>query len=67
MHASRLHDLCCVGPDFRQKVIRADGSINYTIFRDIAPKLRVLARCSPTDKYNLVKGLIKIGLQYIES
>ena len=26
-----------------------------------APKLRVLARCSPSDKYNLVKGLIRAG------
>ena len=53
--------LTCPGPEFRAKAIRPDGSINYAVFRTLAPKLRVLARCSPTDKYNLVKGLIKMG------
>ena len=42
-------------------MLRPDGSINYTAFQTIAPKLRVLARCSPSDKYNLVRGLIKTG------
>ena len=56
-----IHDFHS-GPEFRRQVIRPDGSINYSVFKNIAPKLRVMARCSPTDKYNLVKGLIKLGL-----
>jgi magnesium-transporting ATPase (P-type) len=50
------------GPEFRRRCIQSDGSINYAVFKTIAPQLRVLARCSPTDKYNLVKGLMKMGL-----
>jgi Ca2+ transporting ATPase len=46
---------------FRERVLRQDGSIDYTEFMKIAPKLRVMARCSPTDKYTLVKGLIRAG------
>ena len=57
--------LWCIGPEFRQRAIRADGSIKYAEFSRIAPNLRVLARCSPTDKYNLVKGLIKMGLVWV--
>ncbi|EGD82982.1 P-type ATPase [Salpingoeca rosetta] len=49
------------GPVFRQRVTRADGSIDFEEMDKIWPQLRVLARCSPSDKYNLVKGLIRAG------
>ena len=42
-------------------MIRRDGKLNFEEFMKIAPRLRVMARCSPTDKYNLVKGLIRAG------
>jgi Ca2+ transporting ATPase len=49
------------GPDFRRRVVKPDGSLDYEELNKIAPRLRVMARCSPADKYNLVKGLIKAG------
>eukprot|EP00397_Hematodinium_sp_SG-2012_P004630 GEMP01004642.1.p1 GENE.GEMP01004642.1~~GEMP01004642.1.p1 ORF type:complete len:1152 (+),score=143.05 GEMP01004642.1:64-3519(+) len=45
------------GPYFRQEVLNDDGTINFEKFDEIWPKLRVLARSSPMDKYTLVKGL----------
>jgi P-type Ca2+ transporter type 2B len=42
-------------------VVNSDGSLNYKELDAIAKDLRVMARCSPTDKYNLVKGLIHAG------
>lgn len=54
-------DAVMEGPDFRRRVVNPDGSLNYDEINKIAPKLRVMGRCSPTDKYNLVKGLIKAG------
>ena len=44
------------GPDFRSRVQRGD-KINQAAFDEIWPKLRVLARSSPTDKYLLVSGI----------
>ncbi|EDQ88387.1 uncharacterized protein MONBRDRAFT_9247 [Monosiga brevicollis MX1] len=49
------------GPDFRRRVVRDDGSLDFDEINRIAPKLRVMGRCSPSDKFNLVKGLIKAG------
>ena len=49
------------GPEFRRRVTRADGSLDYKAIDEIWPNLRVLGRCSPSDKYNLVKGLIHAG------
>ena len=54
--------MVCTGPEFRRKCVRADGTINTNVLSEIAPRLRVIARCSPTDKYNLVKGLIALGM-----
>eukprot|EP00055_Hartaetosiga_balthica_P018791 m.135364 g.135364 ORF g.135364 m.135364 type:complete len:1429 (-) comp9952_c0_seq1:212-4498(-) len=54
-------DLVMEGPEFRRRVVKADGSLDYDEINKIWPKLRVLARCSPTDKFNLVRGLIKAG------
>jgi len=45
------------GPDFRRRVILANGKIDQTEFDIIWPHLRVLARSSPTDKFTLVSGL----------
>lgn len=44
------------GEDFRRRVVRRDGSINQAVFNEIWPKLRVLARCSPKDKYIIIQG-----------
>lgn len=46
------------GPQFRKRVVRADGEINQAEFDRIWPKLRVMARSSPTDKYILVSGIM---------
>ena len=45
------------GPDFRKRVILANGKIDQAEFDLIWPSLRVLARSSPTDKFTLVSGL----------
>jgi Ca2+ transporting ATPase len=42
-------------------VHRADGTLNWDMFMKVAPQIRVMARCSPTDKYTLVKGLRRAG------
>eukprot|EP01137_Pigoraptor_chileana_P027909 Opistho-2@11125 len=46
------------GPEFRALVLRKDGSIDQEKFDEIYPRLRVLARSSPKDKYTLVSGAI---------
>mmetsp|Transcript_16664 Transcript_16664/g.65081 ORF Transcript_16664/g.65081 Transcript_16664/m.65081 type:complete len:961 (-) Transcript_16664:40-2922(-) len=46
------------GPQFRKRVVRSDGEINQEEFDRIWPKLRVMARSSPTDKYVLVSGIM---------
>jgi Ca2+ transporting ATPase len=54
-------DADCVameGPDFRSKVLNADGSLNQHEVDRIWPKLRVLARSSPMDKHLLVSGIM---------
>jgi len=45
------------GPDFRARVVKADGSLDWVQMEMICRQLRVMGRCSPTDKYNLVRGL----------
>lgn len=44
------------GPDFRRAVLDADGQLRQRVFDTLWPRLRVLARCSPADKYTIVKG-----------
>ena len=46
------------GKEFNQRVRDASGTIQQHLIDKIWPKLRVLARSSPTDKYTLVKGII---------
>lgn len=51
-----LPNVAMTGPEFRKQVL-IDDNINFASFDLIWPKLRVLARSSPSDKYTLVKGL----------
>ena len=44
------------GPEFRERVLRADGSIDRDSFGALWPSLRVMGRCSPQDKYTIVRG-----------
>ena len=44
------------GHQFRDAVLNRDGSVDYAAFNAIWPNLRVLARCSPKDKYTIVRG-----------
>ncbi len=43
--------------EFQKLILNDDGSINYDAFDLIWPRLRVLARCTPLDKYTIVKGV----------
>ena len=44
------------GQQFRDFVVGPGGVIDRAAFSAIWPRLRVLARCSPTDKYTIVQG-----------
>ncbi|XP_042884673.1 plasma membrane calcium-transporting ATPase 2-like isoform X1 [Penaeus japonicus] len=44
--------------EFNQKIRDEKGEVSQDMFDQIWPRLRVLARSSPQDKYVLVKGLI---------
>jgi len=44
------------GPEFRERVVRADGSLNRENFDALWPAMRVMGRCSPQDKYTIVRG-----------
>jgi len=46
------------GKEFNQKIRDSNGDIQQALIDKVWPKLRVLARSSPTDKYTLVKGII---------
>jgi len=48
------------GKEFNQRVRTAGGTgdVDPVLFDKVWPKLRVLARSSPQDKYTLVKGII---------
>ncbi|XP_056300703.1 plasma membrane calcium-transporting ATPase 1-like [Pseudoliparis swirei] len=50
--------LCMEGNEFNQRIRNELGEIEQERIDLIWPKLRVLARSSPTDKYTLVKGII---------
>ncbi len=45
------------GQQFREMVVAADGSINRDAFLEIWPQLRVLARCTPADKFTIVQAV----------
>ena len=46
------------GKEFNQRIRDANGEVQQHLLDKVWPKLRVLARSSPTDKYTLVKGII---------
>ncbi|XP_044008548.1 plasma membrane calcium-transporting ATPase 2 isoform X2 [Aphidius gifuensis] len=46
------------GKEFNRRVRDANGEVQQHLLDKVWPKLRVLARSSPTDKYTLVKGMI---------
>ncbi|XP_061114995.1 plasma membrane calcium-transporting ATPase 3 isoform X1 [Conger conger] len=50
--------LCLEGKDFNRRIRNEKGEIEQEQIDKIWPKLRVLARSSPTDKHTLVKGII---------
>ncbi|XP_033959845.1 plasma membrane calcium-transporting ATPase 1-like [Pseudochaenichthys georgianus] len=50
--------LCIDGKEFNRLIRNSQGEIEQGLIDNIWPNLRVLARSSPTDKYNLVKGII---------
>ncbi|CAK6435559.1 unnamed protein product [Pipistrellus nathusii] len=50
--------LCIEGKEFNQRIRNEKGEIEQERIDKIWPKLRVLARSSPTDKHTLVKGII---------
>ncbi|SPP89036.1 blast:Plasma membrane calcium-transporting ATPase 3 [Drosophila guanche] len=46
------------GKEFNRRIRDTNGDIQQHLIDKVWPKLRVLARSSPTDKYTLVKGII---------
>ncbi|XP_075996867.1 plasma membrane calcium-transporting ATPase 1-like [Genypterus blacodes] len=50
--------LCLEGKEFNRRIHNELGEIEQERIDKIWPKLRVLARSSPTDKHTLVKGII---------
>ena len=44
------------GKDFRHHVLDEDGNIRQKEFDSLWHRLRVMARCSPTDKLTIVRG-----------
>ncbi|XP_071134662.1 plasma membrane calcium-transporting ATPase 2-like isoform X3 [Mytilus edulis] len=46
------------GKEFNKRILDEDGEVSQELFDKVWPKLRVLARSSPQDKYVLVKGII---------
>ena len=54
------------GPDFRRTVLDADGNIRQSAFDAVWRRLRVLARCSPADKFTIVKGAYAGGCRHAD-
>ncbi|CAL4064879.1 unnamed protein product [Meganyctiphanes norvegica] len=54
-------DNCLImeGKEFNRRIRDSNGKIQQHLIDKVWPHLRVLARSSPTDKYNLVKGIIE--------
>ena len=44
------------GKEFRHRVLDEQGHIKQEEFDSLWQSLRVMARCSPTDKLTIVKG-----------
>ncbi|XP_045068255.1 plasma membrane calcium-transporting ATPase 2-like isoform X2 [Coregonus clupeaformis] len=50
--------LCIDGKEFNRRIRNEKGEVEQELMDKVWPKLRVLARSSPTDKHTLVKGII---------
>ncbi|XP_036957776.1 plasma membrane calcium-transporting ATPase 1-like isoform X1 [Acanthopagrus latus] len=50
--------ICLEGKEFNQQIRNDKGEVEQERLDKVWPKLRVLARSSPTDKHTLVKGII---------
>ncbi|KAG1699331.1 Plasma membrane calcium-transporting ATPase 3 [Nymphon striatum] len=48
------------GKEFNKKIRDSAGEIQQHLLDKVWPRLRVLARSSPTDKYNLVKEVVAV-------
>nr|XP_028585220.1 plasma membrane calcium-transporting ATPase 1-like [Podarcis muralis]XP_028585221.1 plasma membrane calcium-transporting ATPase 1-like [Podarcis muralis] len=53
---------CLEGHEFNRLIRGPDGQIKQELIDKIWPTLRVLARSSPADKYNLVEGIINSNI-----
>lgn len=51
-------ELVLESKEFNSRIRNANGRVEQELLDKVWPRLRVLARSSPTDKYNLVKGII---------
>lgn len=49
------------GKDFNRRIRDSSGNIQQHLIDELWPKIRVMARSSPEDKYILVKGIIDAG------
>ncbi|XP_026673714.1 plasma membrane calcium-transporting ATPase 2 isoform X3 [Ceratina calcarata] len=47
------------GKEFNRRIRDSNGEVQQHLLDKVWPRLRVLARSSPTDKYTLVKGIIE--------
>lgn len=45
------------GGEFRELIVAPDGGVNAAAFRDVWPRLKVLARCTPADKFTIVTAV----------
>ncbi|XP_015278697.1 PREDICTED: plasma membrane calcium-transporting ATPase 1-like [Gekko japonicus] len=54
--------ICLDGKEFNKRIQSPEGVIKQELLDQIWPRLRVLARSSPTDKYILVEGIINSNL-----
>lgn len=52
------------GKDFNTRIRDETGEVSQALFDEVWPRLRVLARSSPTDKYTLVKGIIESQVSF---
>ncbi|CAJ0602106.1 unnamed protein product [Cylicocyclus nassatus] len=50
--------LALEGKEFNERIRGPDGKVSQAKLDEVWPRLRVLARAQPTDKYTLVKGII---------
>jgi len=54
---AHAHALAMTGEEFRARVLTEDGELDQGKIDAVWPKLRVLARASPKDKYALTDGI----------